>query len=257
MPALRDVQQQLCAAIFGLPNHPAPNFVTSNRLTANQCINIYRGSIFTNLHIALRSIYPVVCRLVGEEFFDFSVEHFIRETPSVSGNIHHFGSEFPEFLRRFQPASSLIYLPDVANLEWQLHELYYAAEALPLDMTAIAAVPEDLHGDLRFFLTPACRLLASPYPVDRIWQSNQPAVAEPAEISLSAGAVWLLIRRRHGVAEIQPLDAGGYSLLIHILNGDRLSTALAAVLAIQPEFDVVSFLSRHIQQGTLAQFYIA
>lgn len=254
MPALRELQQQLRAAIFDAAA-PTPDYILVGNLTAAQRLAIYRGSIYGNLRAALRDVYPVVNRLIGEACFDSVATCFIQETPSPSGDIHGFGAEFPQFLRHFPATADLVYLPDVASLEWQLHEIYYIAEPPPLDMTALAALPEHVHGNLVFTLNPACRLLTSAYPVALIWQANQPDVVEPEEIHIDIGGVDLLVRRRQGVIELQLLSHAACVLLEQLRDGACFANALQAALIVQPDFDVVSFLQQQVRLGTLVDFY--
>lgn len=255
MLSLREVQEHFRAAVFESPQELAPDFIVAGALTVEQRMAVYRGSVFGNLRSALRGVYPVVDRLVGAEFFDFATEHFIRATPSPSGDIHQFGREFAEFLRAFPPAAGLPYLPDAARLEWLMHELHYQPELPPLDLASLATLPEAARGELGFSLNPACRLLASPYPIDLIWQANQPEIAEPGQIEIDSGAVRLLLRRRSGTLELQRLDEGGYLLLEQLHEGAPFSAALERVLTAQAGFDAAPFLLQQVQLGTLAAFH--
>ena len=62
------------------------------------------------------------------------------------------------------------YLPDVAKLEWAMDSVFHAADAVPLDLQALAAVPPEVFATLRFDLHPASRIVCSPYPILRIWR---------------------------------------------------------------------------------------
>lgn len=256
MRSLHEVQQQFCAAVFDA-SAPTPDFVLGGNLTSAQRLAIYRGSIYGNLRAALCDVYPVVNRLIGAACFDSAAMCFIQETPSTSGDIHGFGAEFPQFMRNFPATADLVYLPDVASLEWQMHEIYYADERAPLDVSTMAALSEEVYGNLVFTASPACRLFMSPFPVHRIWQANQPKVVAPEEIHLDDGGVWLLVRRRAGVLELQSLTQACYVLLEWLFRGARFSDALLAALIIQPDFNVVPFLSQQMQLGNLVGFHVS
>ena len=83
---------------------------------------VYRNNIIESLTTALKAIYPVTERLVGEGFFRYTTASYIPAHRPVSGNLHDFGEKFFSFLASFPPASELTYLPDVARLEWAMHE---------------------------------------------------------------------------------------------------------------------------------------
>ena len=80
---------------------------------------VYRNNVYHSLICALEDTYPVVERLVGEEFFRACGRAFLdgggfpRHAP-----LHDFGEGFGDFLDGFAPASArLPWLGDVARVE--------------------------------------------------------------------------------------------------------------------------------------------
>ena len=116
--------------------------------------DIYRNNVFGTLTDALAMAYPVICKLVGSDFFERLASGFIRQTPSKSGNLHNFGGELSEFIAGFQECSELTYLPDVARLEWACHEVFFSADHPPLESDRLNAVSADRYGELKFHLHP-------------------------------------------------------------------------------------------------------
>lgn len=251
MLSLRDLQVRFAEAVldpgttgFGL--HVRPNALGSARR-----ISVYRNNIMTSLTEALRVSYPVVERLVGTEFFDYAARCYLRDVPSRSGNLHDYGAEFPSHLQRLPGVAALAYLPDVARLEWACQEVFHAPEAEPLDLEALAAVPAERHGDLRLYLHPASRLLASDYPVLRIWQVNQLGHVGEATVDLGLGGVRLLVIRRGIDIEIEPVTTGEYALLVALRDERTLASACESVLAADPALDLAATLSGHIARRTV------
>src|SRR5712692_5131765 len=80
-------------------------------------LDIYRNTIFSGLTRALRLAFPAVERLVGDEFFAGASDAFIREHLPRAAYLDLYGGEFPDFLSRFLPATSLPYLAGVARLD--------------------------------------------------------------------------------------------------------------------------------------------
>lgn len=101
---------------------------------------------------------------MGEGFFKRASADYSRIHPSVSGDLTHFGRNFPSFLECYPPAGELAYLPDVARLEW----LCYVSYRAPLALERLARLPPERYNMLRFKLHTACRPFASRYPIDRI-----------------------------------------------------------------------------------------
>ena len=98
-----------------------------------------------------------------------------------------FGDSFSEFLAGFPACAQLPYLPDVARLEWALHAAQHAEDAVPLDLRQLAEIPPETVPRLVFTLDPSLTLLASPWPIDRIWDANQPGAAPDTLVDLAAG----------------------------------------------------------------------
>lgn len=217
-------------------------------------LGIYRNNVFTNLRETLRTIYPVINKLVGKEFFSYAADTFIQRYPSPAGDLNRFGEYFGAFLADFAPAAELVYLPDTARLEWLTHQTYHAAEVMPLDRQALGSIAPDDYGRLLFSLNPACALLASEYPVHRIWQVNQTGYTGDPSVDLASGSVRLLILRHGNFIELQPLADGEWVLLNSLAIGENFAQACCKTLQVDPEFDVGHCLCDLVEQAALVGF---
>ena len=175
MPSLRELQRGFSAAtLFGDSAAVARLAIVAGKLDPQTRVAIYRGNILANYRKVLAASYPVVRRLVGSPFFDTATDRFVLGHPSRHGDVNHYGGDYAVFLASYPPARELSYLADVARLEWAIDQANIAADAAPLDVAALATVAPDALAELRFSLHPAARLIASPFPILRIWQVNQP-----------------------------------------------------------------------------------
>ena len=91
-------------------------------------LDIYRNTFLLTLTRALRLCFPVVQKLVGEEFFEGAAQIFVAEHPPRSAWLDQYGSAFPDFLHAFSPAESVPYLSDVARLEWAVSGALHAPD---------------------------------------------------------------------------------------------------------------------------------
>ncbi len=254
MPTLHELQQGFAAAVFDANRLDACRHIRDNGLSAARRVQVYRHDVFTKFTEALAAVYPVVQRLVGAAFFDQAARQYIVDHPARCGDVQTFGDRFAAFLAALPQASELPYLSDVARLEWAYHEVFHAADAAPLDPNALAELPPDAHGALRFTLHPAARLLRSDYPVLRIWQANQPEADDTTVVRLDEGGVRLLVIRRGLDIEFEPLSAGAFALLDALDHGGSLAFACEWAIAAQPDLSLVHCLSEHIQRATLVGF---
>ena len=235
--SLSELQAQFFGALFSAseaPDHLMPE--DSARFS------IYRAAVQRNLGDALRAVFPVVERLTGKEFFDYAARRYIAGHPSESGDLHRYGVQFPAFLADFDPAATLPYLPDVARLEWLWHEAFHAQNHRPADFSELAAIPATRWPQLRPTLQAGCRLLQSAYPVQRIWQINQPGHHGDDSVNLDAGGVSLLVFRAAYEVAMAPLTAGRYAFLKAAMDNASMTDALEAALAHEPGLDVAAML---------------
>ena len=195
MPSLPELQRAFADGVLA-DDAAIVQHLRAGRFPAERHLQVYRNNVFESLTGAFKAVYPAVERLVGTGFFAYAVDGYIRRHPPASGNLHDFGEDFAGFLAGFEPARALAYLPDVARLEWAWHRAFHAADGGPLALAALAAVAPEHYGELRFRLHPSAQLLASDYPILRIWQVNQPDHAGDATVDLAEGGGRLLGVRR-------------------------------------------------------------
>ncbi len=196
---------------------------------------VYRNNIRSSLSKALTDKFPVVAQLVGEEFFKFAAAEYFNTAPPSSPMIADYGDRFPEFLDAFEPARSVPYLADMAQLEIAWLEAYRAADAEPLDTQAILAAGDGDPSDLVFTLHPSLRLFKSSFAVGSIWRRHQSDAASE-DINASAGECILIIRPEREV-RLSIINAGAFAALERLNAGDNVADALGHAAAIDDSFD--------------------
>ena len=135
-------------------------------------------------------------------------------------------------------------------------EVFFAEDHLPLNSERLAVVPETKLGKLKFHLHPATRLLASQFPVHRIWETNQPGFTGDSAVDLDRGGVHLLVRRNDYQAVLKPLTEGEWSFLNSCRAGYDISRANADAQKIDPHFDIGETLKQFVADSILVDFSI-
>lgn len=190
---------------------------------------VYRNNVAVGLIKSLEARYPIVRRLVGDEFFRATARAFIARNKPQSAVLILYGADFAAFLRAFPPVAEMSYLPDVAALENAWVEAYHAAEAAPLALAALGQVDPERLENLRFQFHPAARLVRSATPAASIWAAHQ-ATSEP-----EPPAHWTpedaLITRPEAQVLVRVLPPGGYDLLAALQAGATLGEAAAPFIA--------------------------
>ncbi len=109
MPSLRSLQSDFLGALLG-----------AGQIEGRQ--GLYQSNVRINFSDSLRSTYPAVWRLVGEDYFRQTALMFQGTHPSRSGDLAHAGRGFPEYLAALHGDGQYRYLADIARLEWLCQE---------------------------------------------------------------------------------------------------------------------------------------
>ena len=219
---------------------------------ADARLEIYRRNVLATLHDALAAAYPVVQRLVGTGFFREAAERFARAVPSRSGDLHLFGGGFAAFLADYPHARSLPWLADVARLEWACHESHYAADAAAFDFAALARVPAERHGEIRFALHPSVRLVRSDHPVVAIWEANQ--ADRDGTPERDAGPDYAVVHRESGAARPRRIERGEWEFLERLAAGATLAAASEAPGDEEAARFLAAALARYVAAGIISGF---
>lgn len=215
---------------------PPANLVDPEGRPAGKRFDVYRNNVVYSLCEALVTAFPVLHKLLGEQFFSAMAGIFVRQHPPSSPVLMLYGDQMPAFLEGFAPAQKYPYLADVARLELAMRHSYHAADATPVDAQVFANMPVDQLMGSHLTLAPSLALLRSRYPVYSIWAANMQGQAMPDAPKGEA----LIITR----AEFDPaphlLPAGGASFIMALQAGDSFGQALEKATAAVAEFDLES-----------------
>ena len=257
MLALDALQRRMTATIGGDHDSALLDLIEDVGIAPTARLQIYRNHATITLTEALKATYPVVCKLVDERFFAYAADAYIRETLPAEPRLSAYGASFPTFLAAFPPAQTLRYLPDVARLEWEINAALHADAGTPVPRSALAAVPLGDAPRLMLDLHPSLRLLASPWPIERIWSANQPGADPGVTIEASAEVSRLQIHRRVDRVVIKSIDAPTFAFVHALLKGARLEDAAEAALQVDLMFDVSLALSLLLEEGLIVGWRLA
>ena len=253
MPSLRDVQARFAAGLLAGDDAAIAELIAGDGLDPRARLAVYRHHVLTTLTAVLEGAFPVVRRLVDRRFFAYAADAFIRRHPPAGPCLGEYGAAFPEFLADFDACASLRFLPDVARLEWAVHVAVQAPPADALDLAGLRRVdPVDMLR-LRLVPHPGLTYLASPWPVDGIWQAHQDG--EPAALpDLGAGGVCLEIGpSEHGV-RLRALGRASHALRSGLARGLTLGEAAERAFALDPGFDLSPELSMVLGRGLFTDY---
>jgi putative DNA-binding protein len=229
-------------------DRPVPSgIIAHNAATPARRFAVYRNNVALGLRKALQSRFPVVEKIVGQEFFAAMALVYLKDRPPRSPQLTTYGDEFPAFIAAFEPAGELSYLADVARLEAARTRSYHAADATPLAADHFAGFDTDAVADIRVEMHPSTEIVRSPYPIVTIWAMNS-GEQELAPIENWRGEDALISRPSLQV-EIRALPPGGAAFLLALYAGLPLGQAAEAALAEEPNFNLTGNLAGLIGSG--------
>lgn len=250
MPSLAEIQDGFAAALTD-PSRPAPDdLVGPDGSPARRRFAVYRNNVIVGLTEAIAAAYPIVQKIVGEQFFRAMARQFVLDDPPQSPLLLEYGARFPTFVSSFQPASNLPYLADVARIERAWTEAYHAAEAVPIDPRTLSDIPGAELPGLLFSIHPSTRLVRSAMPALTIWRMN--AGDGPIRpVDLQTGGEDVLIVRPVAEVVAREVPPGGAAFVSALMEGRTLGEAAAEALEEAPAFDLAANLAGLMEAGVL------
>lgn len=255
MPALPDgndlagLQHRFARAVLQAPLSVPDDVRRDVRPTRERRFGVYRNNVKASLATALAARFPVVERLVGEEFFTAMALVFIERHPPQSPVLAEYGTAFAGFLERFEPAAGLPYLPDIARLESLRHVAFHSADASAADIGRLAELPPDALASVRFGLHPAMAVIASPWPIVSVWTTNTHDATPKAPAEWTAETA--LVTRPHLDVLVHRLPPGADLLVAELAQGKTLATAADAASRAHESFDLATALSTLFGAGAI------
>ena len=209
---------------------------------------VYRNNVYAGLIDVLAGRFPIVARLVGEEFFRAMARIYVEREPPASAVLIRYGASFPNFIADFPPAASVPYLADIAALEWARASAYHAADAVPLALAELASAA-DRAADTVLILHPSLSIVRSAYPIVSIYELN----AEGGDVPPTRleGAEDAFIVRPGLEVEIRRLPEGGARFILALKEGRTIGDAVAAALNEAPRFDLAANLAGLMASGAI------
>jgi hypothetical protein len=247
---LAEIQREFAAALLD-PEMPVPSGLCVPTGAAPQRrFAVYRNNVIVSLVSALAARFPIVRRLVGDEFFRAMARVYVATYPPRSPVLLLYGDTFPDFVADFAPATSVEYLADIARLELARGRAYHAVDAVPIDRAAFASLRPHELADLRIDLHPSVGLIESRFPIVSIWEAHRESKITPITVWRPEAA---LVARPVTDVEIRRLPPGGYVFLRGLTGGMTLAEAADAAATAASEFDATENLAMLLRANVVTE----
>jgi hypothetical protein len=191
-------------------------------LNAERRIAVYRNHHRISLAGALAANFPTAVKVVGEDAFQALALSFLAIDPPREPSLAAYGAGFPAFVESDPRAQGLVYLGDVARLDWALNVAERADDLAVFGAAQIAEMDAARLEALRLKAHPSVTLLRSTYPLLEI---RDLAVGAAEGASLDSGGVDLMIWRKAGMVVCCGLDRTALGFASALIDGRSLGEA--------------------------------
>lgn len=254
--SLPELQHHFITAIFNRDQRDAAALLVKShgKLDAAQRVGIYRNSVHGILWQYLESLYPVCQQLLGTEFFEAASDCYVDQQPPTRPFLAEYGAGFADFLAAHPALQQMLWIADVARLEWARHQAWNAVNQAAADFSQLANVDAAQQARLVLVLPASAQLLTSAYAIHQVWLAHQPEDS-PEKVALEQlelhqpqrVLVWRAGRRLHQVV----LDETAWEFLSAIQQAQKLQE-----LAERFQAQLPALLMTAVQRGWILSFTV-
>jgi hypothetical protein len=240
----------IAAFVAGLKGGPVPPGITSCAPDeVERRFAVYRNNVAHSLTEALARRFPVIKRLVGDDFFAAMARIYAEDHRPESPVLLAWGESFAGFLATFPPLAAYPYMPDVARIEYARGVAFHAKDVRP-------AAPEHFTGqnpaDLHLRLHPAVQVLRLDHPAVSIWKQNQPGVAAQA-ITHARPEIGLVLRDLAFDVPVHAISEGDAVMIDQMQAGASLMVAAEMAQQAEPGHDPQPLIRCLMQAGAIVE----
>ncbi|USG62554.1 DNA-binding domain-containing protein [Sneathiella marina] len=245
--SINHLQKSFSGALLNPENLLPTEIMVRDGIDIAKRFSVYQNNVVSSLITALKTAFPTVLKIVGDEFFSAMAAVFVRKYPPKSPVLMLYGDMFPDFLSKFEPVADLHYLPEVAYLEQLRRQVYHAADKDSVSQLAFAEISEAEFQSLVLSIHPASAFAVFKYPVASIWHWNN---AETAAVKpeIPSNGEEVLVWRLENDVRMRLLSVGTVSFIRNLQC--KLSLGESAERASEIEgFDLTSAIAALIETG--------
>lgn len=214
----------------------------NDRLSPAEQVDVYREQYLLRHLDVLREDFLTLEHALGDALFEALATAYLQAFPPRSFSLRDLGVDLPRFVDEVAPWSEDPLLADLARVEWAFVEAFDAANAPPLELATVAAVPDDAWPSARLVLQPSVQRLALRYPAHEARLAVRSAASvegargeggEGAErtaiVRPAPSPTYLVVFRGKDRLRCLAVDAEAYALLDELARGTALGDACERV----------------------------
>ncbi len=252
LPDIQDAFQRFLLA--GDPDIES-HVVGTERVPIETRLGIYGGAYRSRLIEALEANFPVLAELLGEADFNALGARYVGGHASTFFSVRHYGDRLADFLANDPEYSKAPVLAELARWEWAMAAVFDAADTLPVEIGAFAALAPQDWAQLKFNWSPAIEILQLEWNTPEIWKALTDESGRPDPSLNDEPASWLIWRHSLQIF-FRPLGAEEAAVLAASRAGHSFGELCLLLCEHLPESEAslqaAGFLRGWVQSGLIA-----
>lgn len=259
-PALRELQQWLAASILapGRPEQFADGagvlgawLAVPAGVALPDRLAVYVNGYPARIQEALNEVFPALAHVVGPGSFAAMTARYVATVSLHSYNLNDAGENLADFLRRDELGERLPFIPDLADLEWQVARAFHAREKPPIEPTAFATWHLEDWDRAVLHFQPSVALVRSAWPIREIWQARE-MPREEIDIDLEGRPDDVFVRRNGFQVECTSIPPAQGHVLEALLGGRSLGDVSNELIELgQDPADVSTWFAAWMQAALI------
>lgn len=219
-------------------------------------LDIYANAYRQRLLEALKTDYPALHTLAGDELFERIGRDYIDACPSTHYSIRYFGEHFAAYIEETSSYRELPVLAEMAHLEWRLTLAFDATDDPAIDEEALAALPASAWPTLRLRIQDALQRCEFHWNVSELWRAIDKSDTPVTPTELKQPVSYVIWRQALQVClrTMEPAEAYALDCL---RNGNDFATACSGLCDYFESGEVglkaAGFLKRWCRAGCIAE----
>lgn len=246
---LEALQQRMWRVLVGdAPLLEAAGLVKGGAVSIDERVGLYAEMYWLRLRDVLRTEFPHVRAVLGDEDFDVLAAKYVKAHPSTHFSLDWFGQHLEPFLRT-NPVSGAPFLADLAALEFARSQSFIAADSPVATADDLMKVTPEKAGTARFTLTPSVRVLSL---------SNDVRALLRGETDMPAGSIELVVFRKGFDVFHDAVSAEEATALRLAVRGATLPEVCDAFVACGDEAAAKAFqaIASWVNEGLVARIEV-
>lgn len=258
MSDLLETQKEFQNAVLANELKAPVFFVATEKVSAEERLEIYSDAYRLRLIEVLESNYPVLSRYLGEEDFSNLALGYLEYYPSEYRNVRWYGDRLSEFMAETELYGENAFLIELAKLEWIFSLVFDASDSGILAFSDLSNIPPEKWPNLILKIHPSVHRLDLHWNSAEIWEALMHEAEEyPEPNQFASPEHWIFWRKDFEISFslMDPREALIFDLAAESKTWQELCEALLPFMSEEeiPNY-IAPLLGKWLQAGLISSF---